>query len=386
MRRLLGVVFILLFGGLTSLTAQAPTNFPIFQITSTDQAYEGVLYLGNFPREGVRTPNIGNFALAMTNQGVILFYQEFKPPTRAFNVQGYPDGTVTYYLPDAPGMGGRGGVGVQGAYYRVNSRGQTLATYTIQPPLQNTDLHDLLLLENGNHLLISADSREMDLREYDGNQAAIVVTNSLQEITPEGQVVWQWDGWEHLPLEDVVNARFLRANPPNPVAYVHMNSVALDLDGNLIVSLRNQNAVLKIDRVSGEVLWRLGGKRSDFTFLNDPLNGFTDQHDATILENGHLLLFDNGSQHDPPISRAVEYALNFEDMTATLVWSYQNGQQGRSLGSAQRLPNGNTLISWGSSAEPQITEVTPQGDIALEIRLPDDHLTYRAYKLVTSTQ
>jgi hypothetical protein len=369
--------------------ARAQDNFPDIEVRSTPLAAPGVTYFANFPREGVQTPGQGTYVIGVDNQGGVVFRQELLRPSRAFNVQAHPDGTISYYVPLQAGIGGRGGVGMNGEYRRVDMEGNLLATYTTLPPLTNTTAHDFLELGDGTYVLLSHDSRTMDLTPYGGSPEAIVVTGSIQVIDEDLGPVWTWDGWEHLPLEQVTDLRALQVFPPNPVDYVHINSIALAPDGNLIASLRNQDALIKIDRATGEVLWRFGGPEAvgnDFVVMNDPLGGFSRQHHVSVLENGNLLLFDNGNLHDPPISRAVEYKLDEERFIATLVWSYQNGQYGPTLGSAQRLPNGNTLISWGSSQDPHMTEVTPDGRVAMEIWLPEDHMVYRALKFDYSNE
>ena len=116
---------------------------------------------------------------------------------------------------------------------------------------------------------------------------------------------------------------------------------------------------MKIGRDNGQIIWILGGPNNQFTIMNDEYNGFSRQHDVRRLGNGNLLLFDNGNEHVPPISRAVEYELDETDMTASLVWefSHPEGYLGLAMGSVQRLPNNNTLVNWGRLEE-QVSVIT----------------------------
>ena len=131
----------------------------------------------------------------------------------------------------------------------------------------------------------------------------------------------------------------------------------------------------------------MGGKDSDFNIIDDPLGGFSHQHTVSQLGNGNILLFDNGNLHQPQQSRVVEYQLDEEAMTATYVWSYtEAGRFSYAAGSAQRLPNGNTFISWGlevdeSSGKAKITEVSPLGERVLEIFFAPEVFFYDAFKL-----
>jgi len=114
--------------------------------------------------------------------------------------------------------------------------------------------------------------------------------------------------------------------------------------------------------------------------VGDPI-GFSHQHDARRLSNGNLMLFDNGFYHDPPFSRVVEYRLDEARKTATLVWEYRPAPSiiAWAMGSAQRLPNGNTLIGWGS-ANPTVTEVNPAGEKVTEVTFPTGIVSYRAFR------
>ena len=87
---------------------------------------------------------------------------------------------------------------------------------------------------------------------------------------------------------------------------------------NLIISTRNFNEITKINRHTGEIIWRLGVERNQFQFINDN-RGFGRQHDASVLSNGNLALFDNGHFLIPQYSSYVEYEIDEQNFTATLV-------------------------------------------------------------------
>jgi hypothetical protein len=138
--------------------------------------------------------------------------------------------------------------------------------------------------------------------------------------------------------------------------------------------------ITKISRTTGNIIWRLGGKNNQFYFTNDNIR-FSHQHGIRRLTNGNIILYDNGNYHTPTFSRAAEYTINEINYTATLVWQFRNTPDyyGFSMGFAQRLPNGNTLISWGSTS-PTLTEVRPNGTKALQMTFPSGVYTYRAFK------
>ncbi|HXF59502.1 MAG TPA: aryl-sulfate sulfotransferase, partial [Candidatus Saccharimonadales bacterium] len=116
------------------------------------------------------------------------------------------------------------------------------------------------------------------------------------------------------------------------------------------------------------------------TFSNDPVF-FTHQHHARWLPNGHITMFDNGNFRLPLFSRAVEYAVDEAQKTATLVWQYRLTPDvfGPALGSVQRFANGNTLIGWGAT-RPALTEVAPDGSIVSELSFDPGVYSYRAFR------
>lgn len=247
------------------------------------------------------------------------------------------------------------------------------------------DSHDLQVLEDGSYLLLGLRTlQNVDMSRVvpGGNPKATVHETCVQEFTAADELVFQWRAWENLDVaaigppqvEDVRGAS---------VRVSHMNAIDVDDDGNILVSSRHLNEVTKINRRTGEVIWRLGGPHSDFVFVNDPLNGFSAQHDIRVVGRHRYTVFDNGNAHDPPVSRAVEYELDIENMTATLVWEYRAVPDRYTYhqGNAQRLPNGNTLINFVLAEYPKVTEVNPDGRIEFEMDFLDaGAAAYRVFR------
>lgn len=233
--------------------------------------------------------------------------------------------------------------------------------------LGDTDIHDFIILPNGNYVLMAYVSEERDATEYGGTVDQRLTDGLLQEITPDRDVLFEWNSWDHMVWGE--NSGGTSHND-----YAHLNSVSLDHDGNWLVSSRHMSQVLKIDRSTGEVMWRLGGAANDFTFLNDPFSGLCGQHTASRLENGNILVFDNGQPCVPSVpergelTRISEYSLDMDAMTAELVWTYQRPDGiTRTEGSAQRLSNGNTFIGWGAAGGKIASEVDPDGNVVYEM-------------------
>jgi len=223
--------------------------------------------------------------------------------------------------------------------------------------------------------------RLMDLTTMGGRRDAQVVGNVLQRLMPSGAVVNRWDAFSTLSLGNVDPHVDLTAQY---VDWTHANSIDITLDGNYLISLRHFSQIIKVNANTGEIIWKLGGRDSDFRFVNDPFNGISFQHGGRELPNGHILLFDNGNGHVPPTSRAVEYELDLQNKTATLAFQYVNNPRiyAFAMGFTQRLENGNTLITYGTT--PRVQEVTTDDQIVWELKsksTTDVCYMYRAIRI-----
>ncbi|MBT8377955.1 MAG: aryl-sulfate sulfotransferase, partial [Ignavibacteria bacterium] len=170
------------------------------------------------------------------------------------------------------------------------------------------------------------------------------------------------------------------------IDWTHCNSIEIAQDGNLIISTKNFNEITKINRQTGEIIWRLGGERNQFQFINDN-RGFGGQHDARVLSNGNIALFDNGLFLIPEYSSYVEYEIDEQNFTATLVRRYsRNGSifSGK-RGGVQELPNGNILISWDGILYPFVSEINPEDSTVYEVKYDNHVQQYRAYKFPWKT-
>jgi hypothetical protein len=210
----------------------------------------------------------------------------------------------------------------------------------------------------------------------EGNPRAVVTGLIIQELDLQKNVVFQWRSWDHFQITDAIAINLAAPS----VDYVHGNAIELDTDGCLLLSSRNMCEITKISRTTGEILWRWGGRNNEFTFVNDSL-GFSYQHAIRRIPNGNVTLFDNGNLHPRPFSRALEYMLDETTKTATLVWEYSNRPPAyaNAMGYVQRLPNGNTLIGWGT-ATPTVTEVGPDGTKVFELSFEEGVFSYRVYR------
>ena len=259
---------------------------------------------------------------------------------------------------------------------------------TVQCTSGMTDYHDMIITDNNTYILQSYDSEVMDLSSVGGNEFEVI--NSIlriQEFSQNHNLIFDWYAADHLNIFDYVNTLLIEQSIGGQTSWMHGNSIDVDYDNNLILSNRTSNEIIKIDRITGEVIWIIGGPLNEFQIINDQLSGVKSQHDVSRLDNGNLLIFDNGDPQEYGESRVVEYEIDETNKTATLIWEFQNpyGYISRAMGSAQRLANGNTFINWGTiliegeSVGANIMEVTYEKNIVLEIQF-DNHQSYKATK------
>ncbi len=222
----------------------------------------------------------------------------------------------------------------------------------------------------------------MDTIVQGGDSAAYVFGLVVQELDELKNVIFQWRSWDHFAITDATDDIDLTQHS---IDYVHGNAIEVDYDGNLLISCRNMDEITKIDRQTGDIIWRLGGleaKNNQFQFINDPIT-FSHQHDVRRLPNGNITLFDNGNLHAPPITRSLEYRIDEENRIAELEWKYNNEPPtyAPTMGSTRRLANNNTIIGWGHHFDSRkVSEITPDGTTALEVIFPDSLVNYRAFK------
>jgi len=248
-----------------------------------------------------------------------------------------------------------------------------------------TDLHDLLLLDNGHALLMVKDPQtvHMDSLVLGGHPNAQVTGLIIQELDADKNVVFQWRSWDHFEISDGSVSGYVSLTD-SLIDYVHGNALEVDWDGNILLSSRHMNEITKIDRQTGDILWRFGPNavHNDFTVINDP-RGFSHQHDIRRLPNGNITLFDNGNFLVPAYSRMVEYQLDEINKVATLVAEYRNtpDSYGPAMGGAQRHASGGTTIGWGMvPSAPHVTEIHSDGSKAFELGFDPGTFTYRAFR------
>ena len=216
---------------------------------------------------------------------------------RAQTYQGKP--VLTYWQGTSRQGIGVGEMVIRDQSYRVIRRIRT-------PNGFKPDLHEFVITPEGKAVIITYPVVRANLRAVKGKRRDLAVDSVIQEIDiATGLVTFEWHSIGNVPLTESFSA----PRPGTPFDYVHSNSVNLDTDGDFLMSARNTWTVYKIDRETGRILWRLGGKRSTFR-LPRPAQ-FAWQHDAHRRADGAITVFDNSAF--PPVrkfSRALAIRLD----------------------------------------------------------------------------
>jgi hypothetical protein len=305
-------------------TGPLPTDLPKYSTSGSD------------PSPGFVVFAAGMYGLVIDNTGRVVWYRRF-PNGPGLSFMAEPNGRYVA----RPGTSDPSQVA---AWVEVDPLGNFTRTLGCAGGLQARP-HDLISELDGSYWLLCDEVRTMDLTAEGGVATARVTGTDVQHVSAAGALLFNWSPFDHFSITDGEPAD--RTGPT--VNWTHGNAIDLDVDGNLIVSFRNLNEVTKINTVSGAVIWRMGGRRNQLTLLDTPTPPFSGQHSARVVARGSLIILDN--MGTPGESRVEAYTVDQAAMTARLTSAYFSspGVVTQIGGSAQSLPGGRTLASFGTA-------------------------------------
>ncbi len=241
------------------------------------------------------------------------------------------------------------------------------------------DLHDLQLTPQGTALITAYEPILCDLSSAGGSSYAGVTDGLLQEIDVKtGLVMFQWSSLDHVALEESY-ASVRNSSTSSPFDFFHINSINLDPDGTLLLSARNTWTVYEIEPRTGQIVWRLGGKRSSFAMGAGTAMAW--QHDPRVLPDGAISIFDNGaSPAVHPQSRGIVVTLNAQSRSATLSEQLVHPPPllADSQGNVQALENGDWFLGWGQEGD--LSEFSPSGTLLFDAHFPAHTQSYRDFR------
>lgn len=235
------------------------------------------------------------------------------------------------------------------------------------------DLHEFVLTRRGTALFTCyPETVRADLSSVGGPSDGAALEAIIQEVdVHSGRVLFEWRSLDHIPVTESYQS------PGDPYDYLHANSIDVTSDGNLLISARHTWALYKLDRRTGQVIWRLGGKRSDFQMGSG--SRFAWQHDARAISDGQITVFDDGAgpHQTESQSRGIVLEADAAGKTVRLARSYRHPRPllAEALGSVQMLPDGRVLVGWGS--QPYASEFAADGRLLTDVALGSGHDSYR---------
>lgn len=245
----------------------------------------------------------------------------------------------------------------------------------------SVDLHELNLTPRGTALITAYRTAETDLSAVGGPRKGKVYACQAQEIdVATGKMLFSWDSLDHVGVDETYQ-KFTPGKDGKQRGtfdYFHINSVSQAPDGDLLISARNTWTIYKISKATGKIVWRLNGKRSDFTM--GPGTHFYWQHHSRVVSGRRLSLFDDGaSPAEEAQSRGLILDVDTSAKRVSLAKDYTHPAQllAQNQGSVQVRSNGNVVVGWGN--QPYFSEFTADGTQVLDSRLPMDIQSYRAF-------
>lgn len=341
-------------------------------------------------------------SLMMDNEGNPVWFRPLKSPNLMntdFRVQElFGKSVLTFWqgtlatppaYTNAPGGSSEPG----SCYYILDNSYRTIRTVSARKGY-TSDIHEFLITPDNTALLLSTKTVPMDLTSYGGPQEGYVQDFAVQEIDLiTNKLIFFWSALDHIPLNDSFEPASSASESANIWDAYHFNSIGLTDDPHeIIVSGRNTWTIYRINKPTKEIVWRLGGKQSDFAIDSDAT--FSWQHDARFLPNNVISLFDDNcceSSTIPPSTppaHGLILQLNLTNHTASFLRSYYHNPnlQVSSQGNVQSLVNGNKFVGFGQSqyyseySEAGNTEGNPALNVLYDAIMPGSNYTYRAYR------
>jgi len=283
-----------------------------------------------------------HFAAIFDRNGVPVWW--YRASGEPDNFQILPDGTIAYDPVDEASF--------QTGDYEIRTLKGRLLRVVRGAGGAAADIHEIQLLPNGNYLIGAQVEYQADATAFGGTASSTVIGIEIQELTPQGDLVWHWDSRDHIGLAETGRWWDDPFLDDEPYDIVHWNSAEPVGKHRMLLSFRHLDAVYEIDRRTGDVIWKLGGTETpeSLEVRNDPhaADPLGAQHDARMLPDGTVTIHDNRTGLDGP-PRVVRYRIDAKDGTARLIQTITDPDVPFSFccGSARRFESGDWLIGWG---------------------------------------
>jgi hypothetical protein len=386
-RSLLTLIILLSICAISKAQVALPPVVPPFDVNVNGTPAIGHIFTSAIDMSGPNSDWPSTIML-MDNEGDLIYYLPFSDssiapyPRKAIgDFKLHVDGRMSFT--DAL-------FGTDSSIYIMDSTFFIIDTIYCSPGYK-LDGHDFQITSDGHYHLLAMEERIMDASSLTteggetGDVNCTVTGHIIQEYDANKNLIREWKSLDHFSINDTYEYYF---TDPLNLEHAHINSLFIDYEGNYIISSRSLNEITRINRLTGQIIWRLGGLNNEFTFLDDPLQ-FTAQHDAQYYSDGTVVLFDNATNTLPDhVSRMLEYQMDTVAMTVSSVLKFQHPLNLPSgfMGSARKLDSNHFIINWGGGYDyaigSSIQEFDGLWNETLEIDFSPGFAPYRAVKSI----
>lgn len=343
---------------------------------------KGLIFLSPKIVFGAKRPKVQNGPMILDDRGRPVWFASTGNNTPAgnanrvndFRVQNYKGEPALTYWQGRQILGtGEGVVRIVGKDYRTIKTVEGGNGYKL-------DFHEARLTDQGTLLGIVFNPINADLSSVGGPKKGRAVDAVVQEIDIQtGLVLFEWHSWGNISLKESYEDR-LPKNGKEIYDYVHPNSASIGTDGNVLLSGRELWSALRLNRTTGALMARIGGKKSDYKMLGKAQYAY--QHDVEQLPDGTLSVYDNEAA--PQVrDQSRGLLLNIDEKKRTVSVQAEFKHQPKPItsgtqGSVQLLPNGNHFVEWGSQG--YFSEFTAEGKMLFDGRIARGQDSYRGYR------
>ncbi|KAL5380056.1 hypothetical protein DPSP01_008093 [Paraphaeosphaeria sporulosa] len=362
--------------------SNADVKPPQMQINKNETGLaDGLVFVGvdGAPTSGQNWPTIWDFS--PDRLGTLVWTGNYTEPFD-FRTQTYKgEPVLTFWSGEL--LDGYG----HGSYYILNQSYAEIAHFSAVGYEELSDLHEFTITSDDTALVIIYTPKQADLSDVGGEKDGWIFDCIFQEIDiASGKLVFEWNASTHVGVNETVNELGDAGSEGSPFDYFHMNSVLKDANGEYLISGRVMDAVFKISS-SGDIIWRLGGKQSDFDVADEAVFAF--QHDARWVDGNQtrMTIFDNGPTDAVGYSRGLLFAVDQDAKTVSLIHEFYNGAKtfAKFEGSLQVLDpsSSDTNYFLGYGNQPFLAEFSSNGTLLLDAQFGATNTVngYRTYKL-----
>ncbi|HMC56407.1 MAG TPA: arylsulfotransferase family protein [Gemmatimonadaceae bacterium] len=323
---------------------------------------------GIAPTAGYIAFSAAPYGIVIDNTGRVVWYRRFASPAGpGLNFQPQPTGHYVARPPTPPGD-------TSSSFLELDALGDIVRVFGCARGLASR-FHDLIALPDTSYWMMCDETRTMDLRSYGGLANAQVTGTVIQHVRASGSALFEWSAFDHFAITDLDSLERLGA----VVNWTHGNAIDFDRDSNLIVSFRSLSEITKIDRRSGAVLWRMGGRASQFAPGSSGTPLFARQHGVRMSASGALQLLDNLGEPGASRVRHIVFGVDGTPRVAARSESWGSEPPVIALlgGSTQELPNGHVLAAYGNGN--RVEEYDASGNVVWRIEGNPGYV-FRAYR------